>query len=190
MRQGGLAGRRTETRLSRPNRRWACGLVSALLVFAGLQGCGAEPSVALANGGSLRFSELTGQWVFINYWAEWCAPCREEIPELNDLYAHQFNQGAAVPVGNTAVRVHGGDPNVTVLGVNYDAIQGEKLVDVIARMDIRFPVLTEDPRDRWGYAQPDVLPTTVVIGPDGKLRDQLYGPQTVETLLAATRQPG
>lgn len=142
-------------------------LAGALLVFAWLQGCGGEPPAALAGGGNLRFSELTGRWVVINYWAEWCAPCWEEIPELNKLEAH------------------GGGRSAVVLGVNYDAVQGDRLVDLIARMGIRFPVLWEDPRGRWGYPQPDVLPTTVIIGPDGKLRDQLRGPQTLEALLAA-----
>lgn len=105
--------------------------------------------------------------MLINYWAEWCAPCRDEIPELNKLHERRNEHG------------------VEVFGVNYDEIQGEKLVALIERMDVRFPVLTEDPRARWGYEQPDVLPVTVVIGPDGELRQEMRGPQTLDRLLAA-----
>ena len=142
-----------------------------LLVSACLGGCGAEQPAGLAGGGQVRFSELGGRWLLINYWAEWCAPCRDEIPELNELHEHRDEHGVAV------------------FGVNYDEIRGEKLVEVMGRMDIRFPVLTEDPRARWGYGQPDVLPVTVVIGPDGRLRRRLTGPQTLEELLAAIGMP-
>ena len=137
------------------------------LVTACLGGCSAEQPAGLAGGGEVRFSELGGRWLLINYWAEWCAPCRDEIPELNELHERRSEHG------------------VEVFGVNYDEIQGEKLVALIERMDVRFPVLTEDPRARWGYEQPDVLPVTVVIGPDGELRQEMRGPQTLERLLAA-----
>ena len=138
---------------------------------AGLGGCGAERPAGLAGGGQVRLSELSGRWLFINYWAEWCAPCRDEIPELNELHEQRDEHG------------------VRVFGVNYDEVRGEKLVALMERMDIRFPVLEEDPRARWGYRQPDVLPVTVVIGPDGELRQELRGPQTLEDLLAASGGP-
>lgn len=141
----------------------------AVCMAGALAACDAESPASLADGGEVRFSQLEGQWLLINYWAEWCVPCRQEIPELNELQADR--------------RQHG----VRVFGVNYDAIQGQKLTGLIELMDIRFPVLTEDPRARWGYEQPSVLPLTVVIAPDGQLRQQLVGPQTVETLLAAMR---
>ena len=38
-----------------------------------------------ADGAAGRYSDWRGHWVFINYWAEWCAPCRYEIPQLNAL---------------------------------------------------------------------------------------------------------
>lgn len=137
--------------------------------MACLSGCGSEPPAELAGGGEVRFSELSGRWLLINYWAEWCAPCREEIPELNELHEQRLAHG------------------VEVFGVNYDDVRGEKLVELMKKMDIRFPVLAKDPRARWGYPQPAVLPTTVVIGPDGQLRQQLRGPQTLEALLEAMR---
>jgi len=142
-----------------------------LLLLLCLAGCEVEQPVGIAGGGELRFSELTGRWLLINYWAEWCEPCRQEIPELNELHEH------------------GDELGVAVLGVNYDEIQGDSLVEVTERMKIRFPVLTEDPRERWSYEQPDVLPVTILIGPDGAFRRALRGPQTLEELLAAIEEP-
>ena len=139
------------------------------VVAACLSGCGVESPAELAGGGQARFSELSGHWLLINYWAEWCAPCRDEIPELNELHEKRLEHG------------------VHVFGVNYDDVRGEKLVELMKQMEIHFPVLVEDPRARWGYEQPAVLPTTVVIGPEGRLRNLLHGPQTLEALLTAIR---
>ena len=58
---------------------------------------------------------------------------------------------------------------VVVLGVNYDALEGETLANLVEEMDIRFPVLVIDPRLRWNVEQPSVLPTTLFINPDGEL---------------------
>lgn len=41
-----------------------------------------------ANGNILQISDLKGKVVFINFWATWCAPCREEMPTINKLRAH------------------------------------------------------------------------------------------------------
>lgn len=129
-----------------------------------LAGC-SEPEVRLAEGDGTTWSALEGRWLLINYWAEWCAPCREEIPELN--------------------RIHEEADGVTVLGVNFDGLQGEALASLMAEMDVRFPVLLDDPAARWEQSRPSVLPSTLVIDPDGELRDVLVGPQTYEDLARA-----
>lgn len=131
-------------------------------------GCSAG-STPLADGTRAAWSDWSGKPIVLNYWAEWCAPCRHEIPELNALHRERTETG------------------MIVLGVNYDGITGERLSDLIDRMDIEFPVLVEDPMKRWGYPRPDVLPTTVIVGPDGSVRETLIGPQTRESILAALR---
>ena len=71
-----------------------------------------------------------------------------------------------------------------MIGVNYDGIDGEALRALMQRMSIEFPVMTNDPRERFGYQLPAVLPTTVVINPKGEVAATLVGPQTEETLRA------
>ena len=72
------------------------GCVWVFVVLVVLGGCSNEPSYRLADGDAISLSELHGDWVVINYWAEWCAPCREEIPELNELKAVAAEQGAVL----------------------------------------------------------------------------------------------
>jgi thiol-disulfide isomerase/thioredoxin len=134
-----------------------------------LGGCAEEPEVRLADGSTGNWDQWQGRWMLINYWAEWCAPCREEIPELNRLHED------------------GADGQLVVLGVNFDGLSGEALSDLVERMDIGFPVLLDDPRARWQQPMPGVLPSTLVVDPEGKLRTVLVGPQTFETLSRAVQ---
>lgn len=142
------------------------GKVRVVLVLLSvlLAGACSEPDIRLADGKFSRFSHWEGRWIIVNYWAEWCAPCRKEIPELNRLHAERNSTG------------------VVVLGVNYDALQGETLAKLVDEMGIEFPVLVDDPRLRWNVEQPSVLPTTLIINPDGELYKVTQGPQTYESL--------
>ena len=144
------------------------GVLSIVLACLSLVGCSSEPSFRVADGSSIRFSDLHGEWVVLNYWAEWCAPCREEIPELNELRQQGSQRGV----------------EIRVLGVNYDGLEGADLNAVMQRMEIEFPVLVDDPRENFRIGRAEVLPMTVVIDPKGTVQAVLAGPQTAESLLA------
>ena len=145
------------------------GVLLVFLVSLSLAACSSESSLRVADGSSMRFSDLHGEWVVLNYWAEWCAPCREEIPELNQLREQGIQQGI----------------EIRVFGVNYDGLEGSDLDGVIQRMVIEFPVLVDDPRENFGIPRAEVLPMTVVIDPSGVVKAVLSGPQTAESLLAS-----
>jgi len=146
--------------------RLLCILCLGIIVAA----CDVAPTDKFFGGGGLNLKDERGSWLLINYWAEWCAPCREEIPELNELYAER------------------GDLNLHIMGVNYDGIRDAALANVIEKMGIDFPVLIDDPRRYWETELPQVLPVTLVINPEGKLIANLVGPQTKASLLAAMQQ--
>lgn len=127
-----------------------------------LAGC-AEDWGPDQHGAEVLAQQLDGQWLLINYWAEWCGPCRVEIPELNALdEAHD---------------------DITVLGVNFDGLQGEELAAASKDLDVRFRVLSIDPAERLDLPRSAVLPVTYIVDASGKVREQLVGEQTAEGLL-------
>ncbi len=133
-----------------------CALALLLTLLAG---CG--PSADPATSG---LSGYRGQRVVVNYWAKWCKPCIEEIPELNRL--------------NTA------QADIQVLGVNYDGLTGEALAAQVTALGVDFPII-DDPAAALGTPRPVVLPTTLLLDADGALLATLVGPQTQDSILAA-----
>lgn len=131
-----------------------------------LAACGPAPDYRDSHGNSGRFADFRGQWLVINYWATWCKPCIEEIPELNEL-------AATYP------------DTLALFGVDFDKQQGEPLRQAIAKLGIAFPVLLEDPSGTLAFDYPQVLPTTYLIDPEGKLHKTLKGPQTLASLRRA-----
>lgn len=121
-----------------------------------------------SGGSGFSLANYSGRWLVVNYWAEWCKPCIKEIPELNALDARY--------------------PQVAVVGVNFDGETGEVLARQIDQLGIEFPVLEEEPSAVLGVSLPSVLPATFIFDPDGNLAHSLVGPQTLESLAAATGQ--
>ena len=117
-------------------------------------------------GRKVAGERMEGQWLVINYWAQWCAPCRTEIPELNTLAAQLSEQ------------------SVQVLGVNFDALQGEKLNQAAQDMGITFTVLAKDPAERYQLPRAEVLPVTYIVDSQGRMRERLLGEQTAAGLTA------
>ena len=74
------------------------------------------------DGSTYQFKDLQGKWVVINYFAEWCAPCLREIPELNEFKKLTDEAGNAI-----------------LFGVSYDALQDHELSLLAKKYNIRFP---------------------------------------------------
>ncbi|WP_347901501.1 TlpA disulfide reductase family protein [Pseudomonas purpurea] len=144
-------------------RRLAAALV--LLFPLLLSGCGYDFGVD-QRGQKVASERLDNQWLVLNYWAEWCGPCRTEIPELNAL-AEQLK---AQKVG--------------VFGVNFDNVQGEDLKAASEKLGITFTVLAQDPADHFELPRSEALPVTYIIDNKGKVREQLLGEQTAAGVMA------
>jgi thiol-disulfide isomerase/thioredoxin len=53
-------------------------------------------SVPLEGGGSRTLKDLAGKVVFLNFWATWCGPCRQEMPSMDILYRHFKDRGREI----------------------------------------------------------------------------------------------
>lgn len=134
----------------------------SLCVAAIVSGC-SKPDFVDTAGENGRFKDFQGKWLVINYWAEWCEPCREEIPEFN-RFAHNHKDSAEV------------------FAVSYDTLSSEQLAAQAERMNIEYRVLTDDPAALLGFRKPQVLPATYILKPDGSFYKELLGPQTEESI--------
>jgi thiol-disulfide isomerase/thioredoxin len=127
-------------------------------------GCHQESRYTDLNGHTIRFSDFRNRWLLINYWAYWCEPCHQEIPELNAFSKKE---------------------HIALLGVSYDQASPAQLKKWATQLGIQFPVLTSDPAPTLGIDPIPGLPTTVLINPDGKVKQYLFGPQTEKSLYQA-----
>ena len=134
--------------------------------------CDSGRPVLTSKGEVMDLTAPEDGFLLLNYWADWCLPCKEEIPELNELHREAKEHGLAV------------------FGVSFDELVGGALEEQVEKMEIEFPVVIEDPRQMFGYGEPEVLPMTVLIDSDGSVSKVLIGPQTLDGILAEIKTLG
>jgi peroxiredoxin len=157
------------------------------LVLAGLglflgrdrSGMASDFVVPDLQGNAVRLSALRGKVVFLNLWATWCPPCREEMPSMQRLYQHFQGRDFAM------------------LAVSSDE-QKPAVEAFVKEGQYTFPVLFDPQRQVgdtygvWGY------PETFLIDRTGKIVEHIVGPRPwdkpdqlakIERLLAAPATP-
>ena len=110
----------------------------------------AAPDFALPDldGAMVRLSDFSGRPVVLNFWATWCAPCRLEMPELE--------QAAADYAGR----------DLAVLTINQDET-AEQVRDFFTEVGLTLPALLDAGGEVGAAYGAFFLPTTVIVGPDG-----------------------
>ena len=119
-------------------------------------------NVKVFNGSDTNLTKLNGNWIVVNYWADWCAPCIKEIPELNE-FAEE-------------------NKDLLVYTFNFDYLEIEDLEPLAKKFKITVPSLITHPREIWGIQTPPAVPATFFINPKGELALSLFRPQTKEKL--------
>ena len=118
--------------------------------------------IEVFNGTNTSIDKLNGNWIVVNYWADWCAPCIKEIPELNE-FADENN-------------------DVVVYTFNFDQLEVDDLKPIAKKFNIEVPSLLTHPRDIWGISTPPAVPATFFINPNGEISLSLFRPQTKDEL--------
>jgi thiol-disulfide isomerase/thioredoxin len=111
------------------------------------------------NAAILDFNQYKGKIIVLNFWASWCPPCREEMPELNALYKQYQPQGVAV-IGIAAEELATMRQFILNSPVNYPTIAGDIEAMSLASL--------------LGNSQGG-LPYTVIINSDAKVANVYLG---------------
>jgi len=124
------------------------------------------------QGKTQRLTDYRGKVVFLNFWATWCKPCKEEMPSMQMLWDNLKNQ------------------DFMMLAVSMDRVTTTKdIPSFVETLKLSFPILT----DSWGQTDKRYklmgVPETYIIDQNGVLREKVIGPrdwtrrESIETIV-------
>lgn len=102
------------------------------------------------NGNQVKLSDLSGKVIFLDFWASWCKPCKEEFPYLINLYDNYKDSG------------------FVVIAVNVDT-DNEKINNFLSNLSIKVPftVITDKEGKLPDLYKLDAMPTSFLIDKKG-----------------------
>jgi thiol-disulfide isomerase/thioredoxin len=149
---------------------WLAGLLLALMASWAQA---VDFKVTDTNGKTHTLSGYKGKWVLVNYWATWCPPCLEEIPDLIALNENKKN-------------------NLVVIGVAMDYRSAKQVTDFAEGLFVDYPIVLGTPEILRQIGPVQGLPTTYLFNPEGKMVAQQVGLITraaVESYIASKPTP-
>jgi len=120
------------------------------------------PAFALPglDGREIALGDLRGRVVFVNFWATWCPPCRDEAPALERLYRSLSGEG------------------FELLGVSIDdPAAGEAIERFRAEHGLSFPLLVDADRSVYRAYQATGVPETFLVDRSGRVVERFVGPR-------------
>jgi thiol-disulfide isomerase/thioredoxin len=115
-----------------------------------------ELTMTTLDGKTMTTKDLAGKVVIVNFWATWCAPCRAEIPDLVKL--------------QTQYQDH-----LVIIGVLSEDEPGPHVSRFAADYKINYPIVPETKELAAAFPGIYALPTTFMVGPDGKMMQKHIG---------------
>ena len=154
-------------------KKYWSGLFLALaLTWAGIATAAGNFTLTDAQGKTHRLADYRGQWLIVNFWATWCPPCLEEIPDL-------------VAIKETR-------KDVQVIGIAMEFQDAKQVMQFADGMFVNYPIVLGDRKISESVGQVDGLPTTFIYDPQGRLADRHVGKVTRKQLekIIGLKKPG
>ncbi|OUO29763.1 cytochrome C biogenesis protein [Lachnoclostridium sp. An298] len=123
-------------------------------------------------GNTHTLADYEGKVIFLNFWATWCGPCRNEMPDIQKLYEEYSAQGE--------------DAEVVILGVAGPGIGQEGSADEIASFmeenGYTYTVLMDESGEMFSQYGISAFPTTFMIDKDGNVYGYVPGQMTEDIM--------
>lgn len=118
------------------------------------------------DGEALKLSSLRGKKVILNFWATWCPPCRQEMPEIKQFYAKNKSKG------------------IEILAINLTQAEKSRadVPEFIKAHGITFPVLMDENGEAGRLYNVSSIPATFIIDSRGVIGDKIVGPMTYDEM--------
>ncbi len=107
----------------------------------------------------VQLSALKGNVIFLNFWATWCDPCKEEMPSMETLYQRYKEK------------------DFILLAISVEEKNPDPARRFIQRQRYRFPVLLDPPGKTLDLFEIRRIPATVIIDKRGKTVGRAIGPR-------------
>ena len=109
-----------------------------------------DPELLSLKGKPIRLADFKGKVLVANFWATWCEPCKDEIPELMKVHAYWQEKG------------------VKVIGITHEKTTPERVAQDVWEHQINYPIYLANRKRLKQFGEVSKIPTTIIFDEEGR----------------------